>query len=174
MKTQLLAVGFALAFSNAYAANKSDVNCDDANTAKAYATSFNARAKLVIDKGKAREKLNQQNYENLRDKIILAGVWNAEEAGNYLLKLTSTMPDLRELEAMRLMVVKDLQTIQQKLAGVPASTAGNEQAEHRAVCILGQQSLEYLFTMQAINTTSWEIVNKHVTLFGKEKGVAGF
>ena len=174
IKNILSTVGFVLTFSNVYAADGLGTNCEDANAAKAYAADFNVRANSEIDKGKVQEKLDQKDYEILKDRIITAGIWNEGDARTYMLSVTSTVPELKELEASRAKAAKELKTLQFALIGLPVASGGDVRIEHRAVCIIGQMVMSQLFIMNTSATKSWEVLNQRIILFGKEKGISGF
>lgn len=151
----------------------SGVDCEDAAQAAAFASGFETRMKSMTDAMKARELAAQQAYEALKKRIVAAGIWDEQSANTFMLQFAVNDAETAAHQARRDAAAKETKTLMYSIAGLPMVAAGDQAAQRRGLCILGQKALVQLAIVSDSSTAAWARVNARVAQFGKEKGVQG-
>lgn len=167
---QLLFMVPALALPGVHAAT-TGVDCENAAAAKTYSVNFQSLVSAEAEKNKTREKARQQAFESHRDRLIAAGIWRQTDASAFITNAFSTLPELKVLEEKRVKAAKEIEVLRFSILGLPVVSAGNQQAEFRAGCILGQKLMAQLSVSDDAAENAWQLVNQRVEAFAREKGI---
>jgi len=145
-------------------------SCDAPAFAQAYTFRFNQNFKLAKEAHKAQEASHQKRIDWLKQQMIGAGAWTAQEAGLFVAEAAKSQ-DMEKLEADRKKKAKELLNMSYAFDGV-AFVADNDHANStRMRCRLGFDSLERLAALQTTSGQYWEALAAKILAAAKEKNV---
>lgn len=165
----LALLALAALVSNACLANDK-ASCDAPAFAQAYTFRFNQNFKVAKEAHKAQEAILQQRIDSLKQQMIAAGAWTAQEADLFLAQAVKTQ-DLEQLEANRKKKARQLLDISYAFDGV-AFVGGNDHANATLMrCRLGFDSFERLAALQSASGQYWEALASKILDAAKEKNL---
>jgi len=155
--------------SNACLANER-ADCDKPAFAQAYTFRFNQDFKVAKEAHKAQEASHQKRIDRLKQQMIAAGAWTAQEAGAFLAEAAKAQ-DVEALEANRKKKVKELLNMSYAFDGV-AFVADKDHANSTLMrCRLGFDSFERLAALQSASAQYWELLASKILDAAREKNV---
>lgn len=156
-------------FANACLANDK-AECDKPAFAQAYTFRFNENFKAAKEAHKAHDLAFQHRIEQLKQAMIAAGGWTAQEATVFLSD-AARAEDAEALETNRKKKARDLMNMSYAFDGV-AFVGGTDHANAtRTRCKLGFDSFDRLAALKEATAQSWELLESKILKAAKEKNL---
>jgi hypothetical protein len=167
----LITVVFAVPMFAGGAATANDkAECDKPAFAQAYTFRFNDNFKAAKEAHKAQDLAFQNRIEQLKQSMIAAGGWTAQEATAFLSDAAKA-EDAEALETNRKKKARDLMNMSYAFDGV-AFVGGTDHANAtRARCRLGFDSFDRLAALKEATAQSWELLESKILKAAKEKNL---